>query len=99
MDDDKAARAASAAVAAKRQIDGAIAELAASPGHVPTANRMRSVLAGAQLRRARRALTQLPPVRAGELTVVPPVDEDQETEQAEEEDALGDPTSALGGAA
>lgn len=98
MDDDKA-RAASAAVAAKRQIDGAIAELAASPGHVPAANRMRSVLSSTQLRKARRALAQLPTVRPGELTVVPPVEETEDAEHPEEEDALGDRSVALGGAA
>lgn len=84
--DIKAAAAAAAAIAAKREIDGAIAELAASPLDVPAAGRMREVLGSPKLRKARRALTRAPQQGRTELTVVDggTGEEPGEGEQAEE---------------
>lgn len=58
VDTGRAQFAAAADVfAARKEIDAAIADLAASPLDEAAADQMRKVLAGPRLRRARKALT------------------------------------------
>jgi hypothetical protein len=84
--------AAAAVHAARREVDGAIAALAASPLDEAAADRVREVLASSKLRRARRALTRIQRPRRSHLSVVTggaradradtdPGDEDRELEE------------------
>jgi hypothetical protein len=109
MDDDEqeVARdvAAAAAVhAAKREVDGAIAELAASPLDEAAADRMREVLASSKLRKARRVLSRLQRPRLSGLSVVTDLEVGREESRAdadpEDEDRVPfSPVVAAGGAA
>lgn len=90
--------AAAAVFGARRRIDSAIAELAASPLDVAAGDRMRKILASPDLRRARRALRglvlqQRELGKRPHLTVV--------TEQTEDPDDLEEPVRAavVGGVA
>jgi hypothetical protein len=99
MDDDVQAdlTAAAAVHAARRRIDSAIADLAASPFDPTAADRMRAILASPELRKARSALRRLSLqqqrlAQRPHLTVVtdsPPADEP----------APEEPASALAGGA
>ncbi|MGL5823586.1 MAG: hypothetical protein ACRCYU_01810 [Nocardioides sp.] len=62
--------AAATVRAAKREVDGAIADLAASPLDEAAAGRMREVLASSKLRRARRVLARIQVPRRPHLSVV-----------------------------
>lgn len=97
-DDDQGRReldAAAEVFAATREIDDAIADLAARPLDEAAADRMRSVLAGAGLAQARAAMHRLAGVprseRRNRLSVVPGEPDDAESERAA--------TGAVGGAA
>ncbi|WP_203338617.1 hypothetical protein [Nocardioides limicola] len=85
MDDNEQATARDLAAAAevhaaKRQIDGAIADLASSPLDEAAADRMREVLASSKLRSARRALIRLQKPRRTHLSVVSELDADEPEE-------------------
>ena len=91
MDDHEQATArdvaAAAAVhAAKREVDGAIAALAASPLDVTAADRMREVLSSSKLRTARRALGRIQTPRRTHLSVVSGPNTDRPGTDPEDED-------------
>lgn len=92
--------AAAAVHAAKREVDGAIAALAASPLDVTAADRMREVLASSKLRKARRALGRIQTPRRAYLSVVAgPTAERTDTDPEDEDRARLTPVALTAGGA
>jgi hypothetical protein len=92
--------AAAAVHAARREVDGAIAALAASPLDEAAADRMREVLGSSRLRKARRALTRIQP-RRPHLSVVTEVSraDRADTDPEDEDREPGEPVGVLAGGA